>query len=71
MNRLKNFDEHIARQKQKRRAEQSKQQDLEDELAVTRKTHVDLINEQGQLQAEAKVTFHQLLAPRSANLPTR
>ncbi|KAI0917273.1 hypothetical protein AcW2_007450 [Taiwanofungus camphoratus] len=63
VNQLKNFDEHIARQKQKRRAEQSKQQDLEDELAVTRKTHVDLINEQGQLQAEAKAQ-EQLISDR-------
>ncbi|KAH7885017.1 ALG6, ALG8 glycosyltransferase family-domain-containing protein [Phlebopus sp. FC_14] len=52
--RLRNFDENIAQQKQKRRRQESERQDLEDELAKARRTHVELVNEHGELAAEAK-----------------
>jgi hypothetical protein len=55
---LQNFDKHISDQKQKRRSEEFKQQDREDELARARKTHVELISQHGELQAEAKVSCH-------------
>jgi DNA repair protein RAD50 len=58
---LRNFDKHINDQKAKRRAEFSKQEDLDDALARARKTHVELISQQGELQAEAKVSHHDIL----------
>jgi DNA repair protein RAD50 len=54
---LTNFDTHIAQQKQKKRKEESVRQDKEDELANVRKQHVNLVNEQGELAAEAKVSI--------------
>lgn len=53
--RLRNFDENIAKQKQNRRRHESERQDFEDELAKARRTHVELVNEHGELAAEAKV----------------
>lgn len=53
-NRLHNFDENIAQLKQKRRRHEGERQDFEDELAKTRRMHVELVNEQGELAAEAK-----------------
>ncbi|KII86927.1 hypothetical protein PLICRDRAFT_665598 [Plicaturopsis crispa FD-325 SS-3] len=52
--RLRNFDEHVRLQKQKKGKEESTWQDLEDELTAARKAHVELVNEQGELAAEAK-----------------
>ena len=52
--RLRNFDENIAKQKQNRRRHESERQDFEDELAKARRTHVELVNEHGELAAEAK-----------------
>jgi septal ring factor EnvC (AmiA/AmiB activator) len=59
--RLRNFDGHIIQQKQKKGKEESKRQDLEDELASARKQHVALVSEHGRLTSEAKVRFN---APR-------
>ncbi|KAH8104626.1 AAA domain-containing protein [Cristinia sonorae] len=58
--RLRNFDEHISEQKRKKRGEESKQQDLEDDLAKARKSHVNEMSEQGRLQAQIKVQEQQL-----------
>jgi DNA repair protein RAD50 len=55
--RLRNFDKHINDQKAKRRTEKSKQEDLDETLARARKAHVELISQQGELQAEAKVSY--------------
>ncbi|KAG9312670.1 hypothetical protein JVU11DRAFT_7086 [Chiua virens] len=52
--RLRNFDENIAKQKHNRRQHESERQDFEDELARARRTHVEFINEHGELAAEAK-----------------
>ncbi|KAH7924955.1 hypothetical protein BV22DRAFT_469854 [Leucogyrophana mollusca] len=52
--RLRNFDENVLQQKQKRKRQESERQDLEDELAKARKSHVELVNEHGELAAEAK-----------------
>ncbi|KAF9219190.1 hypothetical protein BS17DRAFT_718386 [Gyrodon lividus] len=40
--RMQNFDENIAQQKKNRRRQESERQDLEDELARARRTHVEL-----------------------------
>jgi hypothetical protein len=55
--RLDNFESHIKSQKDKRGSEFSSLQDLEDELAASRKAHVILVNEQGQLKGEEKVSW--------------
>ncbi|KAG5219767.1 DNA repair protein [Salix suchowensis] len=53
--RLQNFDGHISEQKRKKKAEDGKKQDLEDQLSNARRKHVELLQEQGSLRAEAKV----------------
>lgn len=53
--RLRNFDENITKQKQDRRRHEAERQDFEDELTRARRTHVGLVNEHGELAAEAKV----------------
>ncbi|KAF8895513.1 hypothetical protein BD779DRAFT_1640508 [Infundibulicybe gibba] len=53
--RLKNFDDHINTQRQKKRIEDTKKQDLEDELVNTRKYHTELLQQHGILVAEAEV----------------
>ena len=53
--RIKNFNAHIAEQRNVRRRQEASEQDKEDELAATRKKHVELNEEHGQLTAEAKV----------------
>ncbi|KAF8836218.1 hypothetical protein BDN67DRAFT_974411 [Paxillus ammoniavirescens] len=58
--RLQNFDENISQQKRNRRRQESERQDLEDELAKARRTHVELVNEQGELAAEAKAHERRL-----------
>jgi DNA repair protein RAD50 len=58
--RMANFDQHISQRKQDRRQEDSKRQDIEDELIAARKAHVDLVNVHGQLEAEAKVYIELL-----------
>ena len=67
MQRLNNFDRHIAERKEKRRAEAGNLQDLEDELTDIRKSHMEAVNEHGSLKAEEKVIsvfhvplFHQI-----------
>ncbi|TFY67850.1 hypothetical protein EVJ58_g1346 [Rhodofomes roseus] len=52
--RLKNFDDHVMKQKQKQRSETEKAQDIEEELSAIRKEHVKLVGQQGQLVAEEK-----------------
>lgn len=54
--RLRNFDQHISEQKQKKRKEQSTRDDLEEEIARARKSQEDLLTHHGQLQAEATVS---------------
>jgi DNA repair protein RAD50 len=54
--RLANFDEHIAKQKQKQRAEEGRRKDLEDNLVNARQQHVALVNEHGMLVSEANVS---------------
>ncbi|KAH0832358.1 P-loop containing nucleoside triphosphate hydrolase protein [Lanmaoa asiatica] len=56
--RLRNFDENIVKQKQNRRRHESERQNLEDELMKARRTHVELVNEHGELAAEAKARAH-------------
>jgi DNA repair protein RAD50 len=53
--RLRNFDQNIEKEKMARNRRDVERQDLEDELAKTRRSHVELINEHGELAAEAKV----------------
>ena len=55
MQRLANFDRHIADRKEKRRSETGNLQDLEDELGGVRKSHMESVNEHGSLKAEEKV----------------
>ncbi len=53
--RIKNFNSHIAEQRNVRRREEANEQDKDDELIAARKKHVELNEEHGQLIAEAKV----------------
>lgn len=53
--RIKNFNSHIAEQRNVRRREEANEQDKGDELTTARKKHVELNEEHGQLIAEAKV----------------
>lgn len=53
--RLRNFDQNIEKEKVARNRREVERQDLEDELAKMRRSHVELINEHGELAAEAKV----------------
>lgn len=55
---MNNFGEHVAQQKEKKRREDAKKQDIEEELANARKRHTELVNEHGELSAEAKVSRH-------------
>ena len=52
---MNNFDRHIVERKEKRRSEAGNLQDLEDELAGVRKSHMEAVNEHGSLKAEEKV----------------
>jgi DNA repair protein RAD50 len=65
--RWRNFDKHISDQKDTRRKEEFKRQDLEDDLTRARKTHVELISQQGELQAEAKVSIITALSDGGIN----
>lgn len=56
--RLRNFDENISKQKRNRSRHESERQDLEEELTKARRTHVELVNEHGELAAEAKARIH-------------
>lgn len=49
------FDDNIRKRKQARQEEKNRLQDLQDEMAAARKLHMELINEQGRLMADAKV----------------
>ncbi|KAH9179304.1 P-loop containing nucleoside triphosphate hydrolase protein [Lactarius sanguifluus] len=53
--RIKNFNSHIAEQRNVRRREEANEQDKDDELTTARKKHVELNEEHGQLIAEAKI----------------
>ncbi|KAF8552026.1 hypothetical protein OG21DRAFT_1486552 [Imleria badia] len=59
--RLRNFDENITKLKQNRRRHESERQDFEDELAKARRRHVELVNEHGELAAEAKAHERRLI----------
>ena len=52
---LRHFDDHISSQKQKKRLEDTRKQDLEDELGSARERHKELLARQGALTAEAEV----------------
>ena len=66
--RLGNFDEHVKRQKERRKVQDDKRQDLANELATARKTHVELVTEQGELAGEAKVRLRCLFIYNIANI---
>jgi DNA repair protein RAD50 len=53
--RLRHFDDHINSQKQKIRLEDTRKQDVEDELSNARDRHKELLARQGALTAEAEV----------------
>jgi DNA repair protein RAD50 len=53
--RLGNFGTHIQRQKNKRRQEESKRQDVDDEVVAIRRKHVSLISDLGELRNQEKV----------------
>lgn len=55
--RLTRFDDHINARKQKRRQEDTRKQDLEDDLANIRKQHTELVAQHGGLIAEAEVSL--------------
>jgi DNA repair protein RAD50 len=63
MQRLNNFDKHIAERKEKRRSETGNLQDLEEELAGVRKSHMEAVNEHGSLKAEEKVIRCSVFPP--------
>jgi DNA repair protein RAD50 len=52
---LSNFGQNVEKEKVARNRREVERQDMEDELAKTRRSHVELINEHGELAAEAKV----------------
>ncbi|KAK2465331.1 hypothetical protein APHAL10511_002685 [Amanita phalloides] len=52
--RLRHFDDHIVSQKQKKRLEDTRKQDLEEGLASARESHKELLARQGALNAEAE-----------------
>lgn len=62
--RLSNFGQNIEKEKIARNRREVERQDLEDELAKTRRSHVELINEHGELAAEAKVLIQFAFALR-------
>ncbi|KAF8073695.1 AAA domain-containing protein [Lyophyllum atratum] len=53
--RLEHFDDHINAQRQRKRQEDTKKQDLEDELVNVRKQHTELVAQHGGLVAESEV----------------
>ncbi|KAI9509211.1 P-loop containing nucleoside triphosphate hydrolase protein [Russula earlei] len=59
--RIKNFNAHIAEQRNVRRREEAAEQDKEDELSAARRKHVELNEEHGQLTAEAKAQEERIL----------
>ncbi|KAH9065351.1 hypothetical protein EDB87DRAFT_1749578 [Lactarius vividus] len=59
--RIKNFNSHIAEQRNVRRREEANEQDKDDELTTARKKHVELNEEHGQLIAEAKAQEERVL----------
>ena len=63
--RIKNFNSHIAEQRNVRRREEANEQDKDDELTTARKKHVELNEEHGQLIAEAKVKGREALSKYS------
>ncbi|KAL6304328.1 P-loop containing nucleoside triphosphate hydrolase protein [Sparassis latifolia] len=65
--RLQNFDENVAKQRQRCRVQNQKLQDVNDELAAARKAHVDLMNEQGRLESDEK-TQEQRIADRESSI---
>lgn len=52
---VKNSDTDLLVQKQKLKAEQSKNQELEDELSAARKQHTELAQKKGTFKAEFEV----------------
>ncbi len=59
--RLRNFDDHIMQQKRKRKSEESKMEDIEDELKRTRHAHSAKLTDKGQLEGEAKASSFVIL----------
>ncbi|KAL1950585.1 hypothetical protein VTO73DRAFT_5709 [Trametes versicolor] len=52
--RLRTYDDHVVRQRQRRTIEEGHQQDAEDDIAEARTEHVNLVNLQGQLLSDEK-----------------
>ncbi|KAH9891681.1 hypothetical protein C8Q73DRAFT_746760 [Cubamyces lactineus] len=52
--RLRTYDDHLVRQKQRRTIEEGHQDDAEEAIAQARTQHVNLVNLQGQLLADEK-----------------
>ena len=69
MERLNNFDKHIAERRKKRGSEVDNLQNLEDELAGVRKSHMGSVNQHGGLKAEEKVIYRFLFYLRSCSIP--
>ena len=65
--RLRNFDQHISEQRQKRKTEDVKRADLDDDIATARKALEDLREHQGELHAEAKVSLYRVGLSGSIN----
>ncbi|KAI0670775.1 hypothetical protein C8Q78DRAFT_1078750 [Trametes maxima] len=59
--RLRTFDDHVVRQKQRRTIELGHQQDAEDDIAEARTQHVNLVNLQGQLRADEKAQEQRIV----------
>ena len=53
--RLRTYDDHLVKQKQRRTIEEEHQEDAEEAIAAARTQHVNLVNLQGQLLADEKV----------------
>ena len=62
--RLTRFDDHINTRKQKRRQEDTRKQDIEDNLANVRERHTELVDQRGGLVAEAEVSFRKIILSR-------
>ncbi|KAF8631077.1 hypothetical protein AX15_002678 [Amanita polypyramis BW_CC] len=59
--RRRHFDDHINSQKQKKRLEDTRKQDLEDELGSAREGHKELLARQGALTAEAEAQNRRIV----------
>lgn len=64
--RLRTYDDHVVRQRQRRTIEEGHQQDAEDDIAEARTEHVNLVNLQGQLLSDEKVCIIDVYIVRRA-----